>query len=66
MILKQTETLGYWLWVTEEDKELSPMFLTKTAARNWKELIFKEVAALNKQQPESVSEECTCDNCGCN
>jgi len=43
MILKQTETLGYWFWVTVNDEELSPMFLTKTSALKWKDLILKVV-----------------------
>jgi hypothetical protein len=58
MILKQTETLGYWVWMTEENEELSPMFLTKTAATKWKELIFKVVKA--------DIEECCGGNCTCN
>ena len=73
MILRQTEKLGYWFWVTDKDEELSPMFLTKTGARKWRELIFTEIKkeivgepSLNEKQPETVSEECTCDNCGCN
>ena len=43
MILKQYALTGLWVWATEDNEELSPQFLTKAAARKWKELIFKIV-----------------------
>jgi hypothetical protein len=57
MILKQTETLGYWFWVTANDEELSPMFLTKTGARKWRDLILKVV---KEEMKECCDGNCTC------
>jgi hypothetical protein len=72
MILTQNRNHD-WVWETTAGEQLSPVFITRHAAWSWKELIFNQVKleivgepTLNKQQPEPISEECTCDNCGCN
>ena len=56
---------GYWVWENKNGSELSPQFTTELAAYMWKDLI-KDALESDKQQPETVGEECTCENCGCN
>ena len=72
MILAQTRN-NDWVWETTTGEQLSPIFITRIAAWQWRDLIFTEVKneivgepSLNQKQPEPVSEECTCEKCGCN
>ena len=42
MILTQTRNYD-WVWETASGELLSPLFITRHAAWNWRELIFKGI-----------------------
>ena len=73
MILKKHDTGSYrtttYAWWTEDihAHRLSPNFHSETDALEWFDIIKESIErTLNEKKPEPISEECTCENCGCN